>query len=527
MLNEGLDIHLNERTSVEAQLDLGGSKADMNMMAERKRLALARPDLLRERAFIDGEWVSAESFLDVHNPATGRLLGRVPSLGKAEAARAITVAQRAFAMWRAKSASERSTILRRWYELIVENGEDLARLMTAEQGKPLTEARGEVSYAASFVEWFAEEARRAYGDIIPGHQSDKRLLVLKQPVGVVAAVTPWNFPAAMITRKVAPAIAVGCTVVLKPSELTPFSALALALLGSEAGLPAGVFNVITGDPEPIGEVLTSDPRVRKFTFTGSTRVGKMLAARCMSTVKRVSLELGGNAPFIVFDDADIDEAVEGALASKFRNTGQTCVCANRFFVQSGVYDEFAKRLAQRVSEMVVGDGLEGMTHQGPLINSDALEKVERHIADALSKGSQILVGGIRRYGNFHEPTVLTDVSPHTALFREETFGPVAGLLRFETEAEVIELANDTNSGLAAYLFTRDLSRSWRVSEALQFGMVGLNTGMISSAVAPFGGMKESGLGREGSAYGIQDYLDIKLVCTEVLAELRGLALHSS
>jgi succinate-semialdehyde dehydrogenase/glutarate-semialdehyde dehydrogenase len=527
MLNEGMDIESNNRAGSRAAGGVGRREADLEMKAERKRLALARPDLLQEAAFIDGEWVSAVSSVEVTNPATGRLLGRVPALGKAEATRAIEVAERAFAMWRAKSAGERSAVLRRWYELILENSEDLARLMTAEQGKPLAEARGEVSYAASFVEWFAEEARRAYGDIIPGHQSGKRLLVLKQPVGVVAAVTPWNFPAAMITRKVAPAIAVGCTVVLKPSELTPFTALALALLGSEAGLPPGVFNVITGDPEPIGDVLTSDPRVRKFTFTGSTRVGKMLAARCMSTVKRVSLELGGNAPFIVFDDADIDEAVEGALASKFRNTGQTCVCANRFFVQSGIYDEFAKRLAKRVSEMVVGDGLEGVTHQGPLIDRNALEKVERHIEDALNKGSRILAGGSRLYDNFHEPTVLVDVSPHTALFREETFGPVAGLLRFDKEEEVIDLANDTTAGLAAYVFTRDLGRSWRVSEALQFGMVGLNTGLISSAVAPFGGMKESGLGREGSAYGIQDYLDIKLVCTEVLAELRGLALRSS
>jgi succinate-semialdehyde dehydrogenase / glutarate-semialdehyde dehydrogenase len=497
----------------------------VNMMTERTRLALARPDLLRERAFIDGKWVGARSEVDVHNPATGRLLGRVPSLGAAETIQAIDAADRAFAMWRAKSASERSAVMRRWHELIVEHTEDLARLMTAEQGKPLAEARGEIGYAASFVEWFAEEARRAYGDVIPGHQSGKRLLVLKQPVGVVAAVTPWNFPAAMITRKVAPGIAVGCTVVLKPSELTPFSALALALLGNEAGLPPGVFNVVTGEPQAIGEVLTSDPRVRKFTFTGSTIVGKMLAARCMSTVKRVSLELGGNAPFIVFDDADIDAAVEGALASKFRNTGQTCVSANRFFVQSGIYDEFAKRLARRVSELVVGDGLEGATHQGPLINHAAVEKVERHVSDALDKGGQVLVGGARNRGNFHEPTVLTGVLPHMTLFREETFGPIAGLLRFETEAEVIDLANDTNAGLAAYLFTSDLSRSWRVSEALQFGMVGLNTGMISTAVAPFGGVKESGLGREGSAYGIQDYLDTKLVCTEVLNELRGLALH--
>jgi len=389
--------------------------------------------------------------------------------------------------------------------------------MTAEQGKPLAEARGEIAYAASFIEWFAEEARRAYGDVIPGHMADKRLLVLKEPVGVVGAVTPWNFPAAMITRKVGPALAVGCTVVLKPSELTPFSALALAYLGHEAGLPHGVFNVVTGDPQPIGEVLTGDPRVRKFTFTGSTRVGKLLAARCMETVKRVSLELGGNAPFIVFDDADVERAVEGALASKFRNTGQTCVCANRFLVQSGIYDEFARRLSQRVSALVVGDGLEGETQQGPLINGAAVSKVDSHVHDALEKGGKLAVGGSRRVGYFYDPTVITRVTPEMALFREETFGPLAGLLRFETEAEAIKLANDTSAGLAAYVYTRDLSRSWRVSEALEYGMVGLNTGLISTTVAPFGGVKESGLGREGSYYGIQDYLDTKLVCSEIAA----------
>lgn len=489
------------------------AKTEMCMTLERTRLGLARPDLLREEAFIDGKWVAGPASLDVRNPATGRVLGKVPRLGAEETIRAVEAAQDAFLMWRAKSARDRSAILRRWHELIIEHAEDLARLMTAEQGKPLAESRGEIAYAASFVEWFAEEARRAYGDIIPGYQSDQRLLVLKQPVGVVAAITPWNFPAAMITRKVAPAIAVGCCVVLKPSELTPFSALALALLGSEAGLPCGVFNVVTGEPRAIGEVMTSDPRVRKLSFTGSTSVGKMLAARCMDTVKRVSLELGGNAPFIVFDDADLDDAVEGAVASKFRNTGQTCVCANRLLVQSGVYEEFAQRLAKRVGAMVVGDGLEGLTHQGPLINGAAMEKVERHVADALAKGATALAGGRRKNGNFHEPTVLTEVSPDMLLFREETFGPVAGLMRFATQEEAIRIANDTNTGLAAYLFTRDVSRSWRVCEALEAGMVGLNTGMISTAVAPFGGVKQSGLGREGSAYGIQEYLDIKLLCT--------------
>ncbi|WP_202624592.1 NAD-dependent succinate-semialdehyde dehydrogenase [Steroidobacter agaridevorans] len=484
---------------------------------ERSRLGLARPDLLREAAYIDGEWISANAVIGVNNPATGGLLGSVPELGAAETTQAVAAADRAFVTWSAKSAAERATVLRRWYELIVKHTEDLARLMTAEQGKPLAEARGEVTYAASFIEWFAEEARRAYGGIIPGHLPDKRLLVLKQPVGVVAAITPWNFPAAMITRKVAPALAVGCTVVLKPSELTPFSALALALLASEAGVPPGVFNVVTGEPRAIGEVLTTDARVRKFTFTGSTPVGKMLAARCMSTVKRVSLELGGNAPFIVFDDADIAQAVEGAIASKFRNTGQTCVCANRFLVHSAVYDEFAIRLSQRVSALVVGDGLEGPTQQGPLINSAALGKVERHIADAREQGGRVLTGGARKHGNFHEPTVITGVTPRMALFHEETFGPVAGLLRFDDEAQAVALANDTSAGLAAYVYTRDLSRAWRVSEALRYGMVGLNTGLISTAVAPFGGVKESGVGREGSSYGIDDYLDIKFVCSEISA----------
>ena len=486
-------------------------------LAELTRLALARPELLREAAYIDGAWVTGSSMLKVMNPATGRLLGRVPALGAGETTQAVAAAQQAFVSWRARSAAERASILRRWYQAIVANTEDLARLMTAEQGKPLAEARGEIAYAASFIEWFAEEARRAYGDVIPGHQADKRLLVLKEPVGVVGAVTPWNFPAAMITRKVGPALAVGCTVVLKPSELTPFSALALAYLGHEAGLPNGVFNVVTGEPQPIGEVLTGDPRVRKFTFTGSTRVGKLLAARCMQTVKRVSLELGGNAPFLVFDDADVERAVEGALMSKFRNAGQTCVCANRFLVQSGIYDEFARRLGQRAAALVVGDGLEGETQQGPLINDAAVGKVDGHVRDALDKGGKLLVGGARRGGYFYDPTVITDVTPQMALFREETFGPLAGLLRFETEAEAIRLANDTSAGLAAYVYTRDLSRSWRVSEALQYGMVGLNTGLISSTVAPFGGVKESGLGREGSHYGIQDYLDTKLVCSEIAA----------
>jgi succinate-semialdehyde dehydrogenase / glutarate-semialdehyde dehydrogenase len=490
---------------------------DTDLLLERARLALSRPELLREVAYIDGEWVRSHTTTNVINPATGRPLGAMPMLGAADAQRAVAAAHKAFQSWRVRSAPERCAILRGWHERVIANREDLARLMTAEQGKPLAEARAEITYAASFIEWFAEEGRRTYGELIPAHQADKRLLVTKEPVGVVAAITPWNFPAAMITRKVAPALAAGCTVVLKPSELTPYSALALAFLGREAGVPPGVFNVVTGEPEPLGEVLTTDPRVRKFTFTGSTAVGKKLAARCMGTVKRVSLELGGNAPFIVFDDADLDKAVEGALASKFRNTGQTCVCANRFLVQSGVYAEFARRLSRRVSALTIGDGLDGETQQGPLINATAVDKVERHLRDALARGAQLLTGGARRTGSFFEPTVIANVTSEMALFREETFGPLAGLLRFATETEAIALANDTSAGLAAYVYTNDLSRSWRVSEALEYGMVGLNTGLISTAVAPFGGVKESGLGREGSRYGIQDYLETKLVCSEIAA----------
>jgi len=485
--------------------------------AERDRLALSRPDLLREAAYIDGQWVTGNALIEVTNPANGRTIGTVPALGGDEAKTAVGAAHRAFDDWRRRSAADRGAVLRRWCVLMLEHTEDLARLMTAEQGKPLAEARGEVAYAASFIDWFAEEGKRAYGDVIPGHLPDMRLTVQRQPVGVVAAITPWNFPAAMITRKVAPALAAGCTVVLKPADLTPYSALALALLAEEAGVPAGVFNVVTGEPQAIGEVLTTDPRVRKFTFTGSTAVGKMLAARCMGTVKRVSLELGGNAPFIVFDDADIDAAVQGALASKFRNTGQTCVCANRFLIQDGIYDAFARRLAEAVAGFKIGDGLEGETQQGPLINDAAVDKVDRHVQDALSRGGRLLAGGKRRGGGFYDPTVIADASADMALFREETFGPLAGLVRFETEAEAIRLANDTAAGLAAYLYTRDLSRSVRVSESLEYGMVGLNTGLISTAVAPFGGVKESGIGREGSQYGIQEYLDLKLVCSAIEA----------
>ncbi len=483
-------------------------------------LALRRPDLLRQAAYVAGEWIGGFDTIAVTSPATGVRLGGVPDLGAEAATQAVAAAHAAFDPWRKLSAKARGAILRRWRDLILENVEDLARLMTAEQGKPLAEARGEVAYAASFLEWFSEEAKRVYGDVIPGHDASKRLLVLKQPVGVVAAVTPWNFPAAMITRKVGPALAVGCTVVLKPSELTPFSALALAALGEEAGVPPGVFNVITGQAAPIGEVLTGDPRVRKFTFTGSTPVGKMLAARCMATVKRVSLELGGNAPFIVFDDADLDKAVEGAMASKFRNTGQTCVCANRLLVQAGVYETFAEKLTARVAQMVVGDGLAGPTDQGPLINAAAAAKVARHVEDALAGGATVRTGGeaLPGAGFFYAPTVLTGVTRDMAMAREETFGPVAGLIRFETEAEAIEIANDTSAGLAAYLFTRDLDRSWRVGEALEYGMVGLNTGLISTEMAPFGGVKESGLGREGSRHGVDEFVELKLLCSDIAGD---------
>ena len=480
-------------------------------------LALAEPNLLRKEAFVDGSWLTADTKIDVLNPADGSLVRRVPNLGAGETEFAVAVAHRAQPGWAALTGKERGQILRRWGELMLSHQDDLALIMTAEQGKPLSEAKGEVAYAASFLEWFAEEARRVNGEILTPHQANRRLVVRKEPVGVVAAVTPWNFPLAMITRKTGPALAVGCTMVVKPSELTPLSALALAWLAEQAGVPAGVFNVVTGDARPIGDVLTSDKRVRKFTFTGSTAVGKMLAARCMDTVKRVSLELGGNAPFLVFDDADIDAAVEGAIASKFRNAGQTCVCANRLLVQAGVYETFAAKLAERVGQLVVGPGLAGPTDQGPLIDDRALVKVRQHVDDALEHGARILAGGktVDRAGHFFEPTVLADVRADALLCQEETFGPVAGLVRFDTEVEAIALANDTDAGLAAYVFTRDLDRSWRVSEALEYGMVGLNTGLISTEVAPFGGVKESGFGREGSHMGLEDYLSTKLVCLAV------------
>jgi len=495
--------------------------ADDSGAVVQRGIGLVRPELLREAAFVDGSWLHRKDIITVLNPATGCAVASVPALGEDDARAAVDAAHAALPAWAARSAKDRATILSNWYRALVDNTEDLARLLTAEQGKPLAEARGEVAYGASFVQWFAEEARRIRGDVIPGHAPDIRIAVIKQPVGVVAAVTPWNFPIAMITRKVAPALAAGCTVVLKPSELTPLSALALAFLADEAGLPAGVLNIVTGNPEAIGAVLTGDPRIRKFTFTGSTAVGKMLAARCAATVKRVSLELGGNAPFIVFDDADLDAAVAGAIASKFRNSGQTCVCANRLLVQDGIYDAFAERLAERVRTMVLGDGLAGPTDQGPLIDARAADKVRRHIENALDLGATLVTGGsdavVPASGAFVAPTVLTGVTPDMLLNREETFGPVAGLLRFTSEAEAIAIANDTPAGLAAYVYTRDGDRMTRMSEALQYGMVGVNTGLISSEVAPFGGIKESGIGREGSHYGIEEFLDIKLVCRSIAA----------
>ena len=480
-------------------------------------MKLTDGNLLRMQGYIGGKWENANGGAthDVMNPATREKIGTVPDMGAAETRRAIQAAHAAFPAWAAKTAKERAVILRRWYELMMANQEDLAALMTAEQGKPLAEAKGEIAYAASFLEWFAEEGKRLYGDTIPGHQADKRILVLRQPVGVVAAITPWNFPAAMITRKAGPALAAGCTFVCKPAIQTPYSALAMAELSTRAGVPPGVFNIVTGaGAGGIGTEMTSNPIVRKLTFTGSTAVGKRLMAQCSETMKKISMELGGNAPFIVFEDADLDAAVAGAIASKYRNTGQTCVCANRLLVQSSVYDAFTRKLADAVAKLRVGDGLKGATDQGPLIDTKALEKVEEHIADAVSKGAQVATGGKRHPlgGTFFQPTILTNVTPEMKVAREETFGPVAPLFRFETEAEAVRMANDTEFGLAAYFFTRDLARSWRVSEALEYGIVGLNTGIISTEVAPFGGVKESGTGREGSKYGILDYTELKYVC---------------
>jgi succinate-semialdehyde dehydrogenase/glutarate-semialdehyde dehydrogenase len=473
-------------------------------------------ELFREQCLIDGRWQPADEggTVAVHNPATSEQLGTIPKMGAGETRRAIAAAARALPAWGARTAKDRAALLRRWFDLIMQNEQDLAVLMTAEQGKPLAESKGEIAYAASFIEWFAEEGKRLYGDLIPGHQPDKRIMVLRQPVGVVAAITPWNFPAAMITRKAGPALAAGCTMVLKPATQTPFSALALGELALRAGIPPGVFNVITGSAAAIGGEMTGNPTVRKLTFTGSTEIGKKLMAQCAGTVKKLSLELGGNAPFMVFEDADLDAAVQGAIASKYRNTGQTCVCANRLLVQESVYEEFARKLAEAVGKLRVGDGLKGATDQGPLIDANAVAKVEEHVADALAKGAKVLAGGKRHAlgGTFFEPTILTGVTSQMMVAREETFGPVAPLFKFKTEADAIAMANATEFGLAAYVYTRDLARSWRVCEAIEYGIVGLNTGIISTEVAPFGGVKESGTGREGSKYGILDYTELKYVC---------------
>ncbi|GEC68571.1 NAD-dependent succinate-semialdehyde dehydrogenase [Raoultella terrigena] len=479
-------------------------------------MQLNDPTLFRQQAFIDGQWRDALSgeVITVTNPANDQRLGSVPKMGAEETHEAIDAANCALPAWRALTAKERAAILRRWFDLIMANQDDLARLMTLEQGKPLAEAKGEIGYAASFIEWFAEEGKRVYGDTIPGHQADKRLIVIKQPIGVTAAITPWNFPAAMITRKAGPALAAGCTMVLKPASQTPFSALALAELAQRAGIPDGVFSVVTGSAGAVGNALTSNPLVRKLSFTGSTEIGRQLMAQCAQDIKKVSLELGGNAPFIVFDDADLDKAVEGALASKFRNAGQTCVCANRLYVQEGVYDRFAEKLQQAVEKLRLGDGLQSGVTTGPLIDDKAVAKVQEHIADALAKGARIMTGGKVHElgGNFFQPTILLDVPDSAKVAKEETFGPLAPLFRFKDEADVIRQANDTEFGLAAYFYARDLSRVFRVGEALEYGIVGINTGLISNEVAPFGGVKASGLGREGSKYGIDDYLEIKYMC---------------
>ena len=485
-------------------------------MDAKTKTTLGDPALFRQQCYVNGGWTDARSSdaIEVDNPATREVIGTVPAFGREETRAAIEAADAAWSGWRSRPAKERAGLLRRWFELLMAYQDDLAVLMTTEQGKPLAESRGEIAYAASFVEWFAEEAKRVYGDVINHPQPGKRIVVLKQPIGVVASITPWNFPAAMITRKCAPALAAGCPVVIRPASQTPFTALALAELADRAGIPAGVVNVVTGPSGPMGAELTSNPTVRKLSFTGSTEVGKLLMSQCASTVKKVSLELGGNAPFIVFDDADLDAAVAGAMASKYRNAGQTCVCANRVLVQDGVYDAFAARMAAAVAGLRVGNGLEEGTQQGPLIDMRAVEKVEEHIADAVGKGASVAVGGERHAlgGSFFTPTLLTGVTPAMAVAREETFGPVAPLFRFSTEDEAVRMANDTEFGLAAYFYSRDIGRIWRVSEGLEYGIVGVNEGIISNEVAPFGGVKESGIGREGSKYGMDDFVEIKYLC---------------
>ena len=482
-------------------------------------MQLKDASLFRQQAYVDGAWIDADSgaTVSVDNPATGETLGTIPKLGRAETKRAIDAANRALPAWRALTAKERSAKLRRWYELMIENQDDLGRLMTLEQGKPLAEAKGEIAYAASFIEWFAEEAKRIYGDTIPGHQADKRILVIKQPIGVTAAITPWNFPTAMITRKAGPALAAGCTTVIKPASQTPFSALALVELAERAGIPKGVLSVVTGSATEIGAELTESPIVLFFNDTATTEIGAKLMEQSAPTIKKLSLELGGNAPFIVFDDADLDKAVEGAIASKYRNAGQTCVCVNRLYIQDGVYDAFAEKFKAAVAKLKVGNGLEEGVTIGPLIDAKAAAKVKEHIDDAVSQGAKVIAGGKAHAngGSYFEPTILADVPKSAKVSKEETFGPLAPLFRFKDEAEVIELANDTEFGLASYFYARDLSRVFRVAEALEYGMVGINTGLISNEVAPFGGVKASGLGREGSKYGIEEYLEIKYLCLGV------------
>jgi succinate-semialdehyde dehydrogenase / glutarate-semialdehyde dehydrogenase len=479
-------------------------------------LSLNDSELFRQQAYIDGHWCEADNgkSFPVTNPATGEVLAHVPEMGTAETRRAIAAAKAAWPGWRRKTAKERAVLLRKWYDLMMANLEDLAKIMTLEQGKPLSESRGEISYAASFIEWFAEEGKRVYGDTIPSPWNDRRLVVVKEPIGVCCAITPWNFPAAMITRKAGPGLAAGCTMVVKPAESTPLSAFALAVLAERAGIPPGVFNVLTGEPPAIGGEMTSNPDVRKITFTGSTEVGRLLMRQCADTIKKLSLELGGNAPLIFFDDADLDAAVEGTIISKFRNTGQTCVCANRIYVQDGVYDAFAEKLVAAVKKLKVGNGFEPDVAQGPLIDEAAVEKAEDHISDATSKGARILLGGKRHSlgQTFFEPTVLANVTAQMKVAQEETFGPVAPLFRFYQDEEAVQMSNDTEFGLASYFFGRDVGRIWRVAEALEYGMVGINTGLISNEVAPFGGMKQSGLGREGSHFGIDEYLEVKYLC---------------
>jgi succinate-semialdehyde dehydrogenase/glutarate-semialdehyde dehydrogenase len=479
---------------------------------------LSDAQLFRQACLVDGHWIdTAEAWIDVDDPATGETIGRVPKLGAAAAEDAVAAAERAMPAWAALTAKERATVLRRWFDLIIAHQEPLARILTREQGKPLAEAKGEIAYAASFIEWFAEEAKRVYGDVVPGHLPGKRIVVLKQPIGVVAAITPWNFPAAMITRKLGPALAAGCATVLKPASQTPFTALALAVLAEQAGLPKGLLNIVTGSAAAIGGVFTASPVVRKLTFTGSTEVGAMLYGQSAPTIKKLSIELGGNAPFLVFDDADVDAAVAGAMASKYRNAGQTCVCANRFYVQAGIHDAFVAKLAAAAAALKVGSGLADGTEMGPLIDEAAIAKVKEHVADVLAKGGRIVAGGHPHAlgGRYYEPTVLADVRPGMKILKEETFGPVAPIVKFTTEAEAVRLANDSEFGLAAYFYARDIGLVWRVAERIESGIIGINTGIISTEVAPFGGVKMSGLGREGSRHGIDDYLELKYLCLDV------------